>query len=286
MTHSDLIIFDSLIKKHGPAKKGDLIRFLSEDRRDYLSSTSFSSQDFNLNDFTYDTLIQEVHYSWFLKVLESFTKKQAAIFLLILPEETREEVQHLLNASVPKYTLSEMQRTFLKKELCSMLLKGKKEWIPAKYLPLSPMIDLLTLNKKQLIQLIDMLSMYDLALEIKQIVDTKLIKQIFELLTEEEKEFVQKIMNNKEPFSFPRIGLNHWDGLEHSLRSILHKRGIRRLSIAMLKEHSDFIWHICHKLDSGRGQILNKMQEDKVEESIIQSIQVNILELIATIRRT
>jgi hypothetical protein len=126
------------------------------------------------------------------------------------------------------------------------------------YLPPSPMNRLLNLSKRQIIGLIDLLSIYDLAIEVRQIVETKILKKLYSFLTDAERKLLKQIAARPEPFTPPKIGLERWNGEEDSLRHSLHKRGLSRLGLALSGQDPALIWYICHQLDIGRGNALFK----------------------------
>ena len=130
-------------------------------------------------------------------------------------------------------------------------------------LPSAPLNSLLYLSKKELIALIDDLAMYDLAAELRQIVETKILKKIYSLLSEEQKKLLKMAVAQRETISFPRLGLDRWDRTEESLRYLLHRRGLVRLGAALSGQDPDLIWYLCHRLDIGRGSALFKFCENK-----------------------
>ena len=124
------------------------------------------------------------------------------------------------------------------------------------------------------------MALYDLAFELKHIVDTKILKPLFSFFDKKETTFIKKISASLDPFSLGRMHLEKWDKKEHSLRQQLHKKGIFRLSIALHNESKDLLWHIAHRLDVGRGSLLLKGYENPVAVSITDSIQASIIELV------
>ncbi len=65
--------------------------------------------------------------------------------------------------------------------------------------------------------------------------------------------------------------------------AILHQRGLYRLGKALSASHPDFLWHLSHRLDTGRSAILKKYYAKPINPSIstvlVQQIQ-NVLNFI------
>ena len=139
---------------------------------------------------------------------------------------------------------------------------------------------LLKLTKNELIEVIDLLSLYDLAEEIKKIVDTNLLKKIKDALPQNKLKILHQISNRPHPFKPQRIGLEKWDGKTETLNKILHKKGLIRLSFALYQEDKSLIWYICHLLDIGRGATLSKLCKNEKNEKISNQISQDVLELI------
>lgn len=267
-------LLDSFIRKVCPNKLDKLIGYL--ENSDVYETIALPQKTFDADDFSYHSYFKEIHYSWWITPMKTF-KKDASLFLTVLPDEPKMALHKILELKVTDKPLDERLSLYLRQTLLNTL---DDLALPAEYLPQSIMKPLLTLSKKKLISLIDYLSLYDLAFELKHIVDTNILKPLFSFLEPQEAIFLKKMMKFREPFTLTRMGLDQWDKKEKSLRSSMHKRGIIRLSIALGGENNDFIWHIVHRLDVGRGTMLKKSIKKEISSSIIDNIQANILELI------
>lgn len=272
---SSLYLVDALIRKYCPEKRDKLATYLEDTDKFY--QTSFSSKKFTIDDFLLDRYLQEIHYSWWIEPLKKL-KTDAKLFLHLFPEATQKALMKQLEIDTAPSIEDETLEKFLKQEL--VLTLNEPLPIPFNYLPKSLMRMLLTLSKKELISLIDHLSLYDLAFELKRVVDTKIIKPLYSYLDKKETLFLKKISKSAESFSLTKMDLNRWDKEEKSLRMLMHKRGILRLSIALHNESKDLVWHIAHRLDAGRGSLLMRSIDQNVAISIINSIQANIIELV------
>jgi hypothetical protein len=273
MNNSYLII-DALIQKYCPDKLSILIKHL--ENKEIYEQTVFSQNPFTTKDFMNTTYLQQIHYSWWIDPLKQW-EEDVHYFLEVLPENVKQNLQKFITSKKTVRKIHEPLNTFLQQTLLDSL---QSIALPIPYLPKSIMTPLLYLSKKQLITLVDYLALYDLSYELKHIVDTNIIKPIFSYLDKRETIFLKKIMKNREPFSFSRMELDGWDKEEKTLRANLHKKGIFRLSIAISSQSEDFVWHIVHRLDKGRGTMLKKNSNKEVATSIIDAIQANVIELL------
>lgn len=236
-----------------------LERFLPESERLFLAELPSFDEEVTAEGFTQGSMLERVHWSWFLPTLKSYTGNEQRLFLSAIAPIAAENLKTALQISDSNEPLSETGRSFLREQLLHSLLGEQERHLPIDYLPSSPLNALLKLNKKELVRLIDLLSLHDLAAELRQIVETKILKKIYSLLTEEQKAALKKISLQKEVHPWPRLGLDRWDGEEESFRHLLHKRGLARLGLTLSGQDPDLVWAICHQLDIGRGHTLYKL---------------------------
>jgi hypothetical protein len=225
--------------------------------------------------------LEDIHWSWFIPTLKTYSVREQKLFLSALSPDMCEHLARELElASIPKEDLKDRGAVFLKQTLLSHLIGHQNRLLPPEYLPISPLKPLLSLTKKQLVRLIDFLSLYDLAAELRQIVETKILKKIYSLLSEEQKKFLKIAMVHKEPFSLPRLKFDKWDGSEDTFHLLLHKRGLARLGAALSTQDPDLAWYVCHQLDIGRGNALFKLCAQEMAPDVADEIVRQIEELL------
>ncbi len=279
------IIVKGLLEKCSEKERNKLYNYLSEDELTKLDKTFPPSYEIDEKNFFHDGLIDTIHYSWFIPVLKIYPDKESSLFLLSMSPSYQEHLSKLLNINAQKIQLSKLAIGYFREILQQAILDKEESLLPIEYLPSSKLNILLTLSKKQLILLIDYLSMYDLALELKHIVETKTLKKIYSFLSEDEKSFLQKIIKHNPFYPSSRMKLEHADISEKKFKTYLHKYGINRLSKALSGESMDLLWYICHYLDIGRGTALFKAcAKDKISgvSEIITSHILQICKMIKT----
>lgn len=202
----------------------------------------------------------KIHYSWLQPVIESFSPSMQPIFLSALPIENAKGLSRLMGLPLLPPPLPLIRKQLLL-ALCRKL--NKRQVLPVQFLPETPVTPLASLSKAELLELIDYLGLYDLAEEIRHIVDKVLLKKIYACLSPKKQLFLRNCLHQKEKLKAQKIGLINWNGDAIQLERLLHRRGLMRLSYALSGQPRDFIWHLVHRLDVGRGRLLGKNFSDK-----------------------
>jgi hypothetical protein len=247
------LVLHAFLGKRSSEERSLLERFLPEEERSFLSTLSPATP--SESEPLVDPLVDQVHWSWFLPTLKTFSDREQGLFLSSLQPSAASSLAQALGLTQKSESLTHVAKTYFREQLLNSLVGSHEELLPPPYLPSSPLNGLLSLTKKQLTQLIDRLALYDVAAELKHIVDTQTIKKISGCLTPAERERLKVL---KEFHPLPRLGLDQWDGSEEAFRSLLHKRGLQRLGIALSGQDADLVWALCHRLDIGRGNALFK----------------------------
>lgn len=276
MQYASQVVYKAFLEHRAPQKKAKYLSFLSPE----LSSDMLSLPKLKLpkaSDFSDQKLLERVHYSWFLPTLKLYSKKEIALFLSALPEKIRSFLQNTLGIKKVKNTGS-LATLFLQKHLIASLL-GEKEWLlPPEYFPSSLATTLARLSKQHLVELVCYLGLYDLAFEIKYIVDPKLLRYLFQTLSSSQRAFLKKIIPQQEGERFP---FTAWDKSEKQLTQYLQRKGLSRLSAFLSQEKEDLLWYIAHTLDIGRGSFLLKIYEKKMTSKVSPAIIRSVTEALS-----
>ena len=269
------LVLKAFISRCAPEKRKALERFLTEEERISLVKIPLIAKP--ATGFPKEDMLENVHWSWFLPTLKSYSAREQRLFLSALSPLGAEQLARALSLTGSLEQISSPAQTYLRKQLFHSLVGPHERLLPVNYLPESSLNQLLTSTKKELTRLIDRLALYDLAVEMRQIVETKILKKIYSFLTEEQKKALKNIAAHKEVAGFPRLGLDRWDGEEESLKILLHRRGLARFGLGLSGQDPDLIWLICHRLDNGRGGDLLKLgakeATPKVTVAIIRQIE-------------
>lgn len=199
-------------------------------------------------------LVNEVHYSWLLEAFKKFPDRLKGPLLSVLPTEIANGISKTFNIPIENLSLAPSMKRFLINDFFKKF--ERMEILPLEFLEPNPLSCLSEFTKTELVRIIDYLGIYDLAEEVRHIIEKNLIKTLYAAIPEKKLHFLKTCLNQKEKLVTPRLDLTQWNLKKDSLEKLLHKRGLIRLSHALSGQSKDFVWHLIHKLDIGRGKII------------------------------
>ena len=259
--------------------------FLSEKSRAALKNAPSINTVIKPNQFELTNLLEEVHYSWLLPIFQKLKTEDLPFYLATFKTKLTLKLKKNLKNDIPLPSLSPLASDYLRSNLLANLLENYKALLPKECLPNSSLTPLLHLNKKELIMLINSLSLFDLAKEYFKIIDKETIKKLDGFLSDSEKLFLKGKRHYQDALILKPLNLDKFTGNALVLKALLHKRGLMRLSKALSLHYFDFIWHLAHTLDIGRGQVLLDLTRQKENQKISDVCQKNILEILPFIKR-
>lgn len=277
ITSQTAYLLKSFLTKFSPGKTKKLLSFFTEQEKNFIENQVTSSFSLDTEKYFQDGLIASVHYSWLISFFTTKNSTDAAFFLSTLPSPKKEKLAQYLQLTPSPFFPTPIGKNFIHSLLLEYLAQDHG-LLPIEFLPSSPLNFLLSLSKETMVTLIDYLGLYDLANEVRHIVDLRLLKKISAYLTKEQRDFIKTIP--KQSFSFPRLNLHKWDGSKVTLLSLLHSRGLQRLGAALIGQNHNFIWYLTHKLDIGRGNALIKYSQKEINPTITKIIIANIEEIV------
>lgn len=201
--------------------------------------------------------LKEMHYSWLAPFLRSLPETEIKLFLTAL---TPIQVKGLKASLLLTNTLpasSSIAKNYFEKTLFDLV--APEDLVPLSCLPSDPLNVLLSLSYSELLSLIDLLCMHDLSVEIRHIIETSKLNEIYDLLTKAQTSFLKTLLHKKELVTFKKMGLSGWKGDREALRSMLLQRGVNRIAKSLYGHHPSLLWHVAHRLDSEKGQLLIKL---------------------------
>lgn len=220
--------------------------------------------------------LNKIHYSWLKKVLEELPKEEAPYYLSALDKKKRDEILRIFPVEKDIQESKGFVKGFIQRKWIEKLVPA--DFIPLPFLPKSDLDSLYSLSKNELIELIAYVGLYDLAHEMKKVVDTKVLKNIYGNLNPLKLEYLKSLLQQKEKISTPKFDLKDWSGDIKDLENRLHKRGLRRLHLALAKEHPSKKWLISRTLDTGRGLILIEPIHEEINPHIIATLTGQVLD--------
>lgn len=229
-------------------------------------------------------LMSKVHYSWLTNALNKIPEQLKASVLSSLPIHTAEGLIQQTGIQKKERELSLPVKRFLAAILYTQF--EKREILPVPFLPKTPLTQLADKSKSQLIQIIDFLGLYDLAEELRHIVDKNTIKHIYSTISIPKQQFLRTSLYQKEKLVVDRLDVDLGLIDRRKLDIVLHKRGILRLARALSGQHPDLIWHVTHRLDAGRGQVLMRYYKDEAIPGISPALTVQVMNVLNFLKKS
>lgn len=198
--------------------------------------------------------IGKIHYSWLLPAIQNFPPALRQCSLSALPKEQAVKIAQILKEPIPKSVLILPIRQYFLQTLYNLVTK--RVVLPPNFLPKTILSPLLQLKKPELLEMIDFLGIYDLAEEIRHLIDKKQLAALHACLSSRQRQFLSISLKQKEKVATSKLELERWDGSSKNLDAILHRRGLIRIAKALHGQHADMIWHLTHTIDTGRAAII------------------------------
>lgn len=256
-----------------------LLKYLPLENQQAVRSQQILAQDISIALKPARDLLTRIHYSWLAAPLQQFSGQMQKFILSSLPETIFSKLNRLLPLPVTEsLDLASPFRSVFQ----DLLYKELKcdDILPIPYFPPSKLNFLTEWDKQKIVQLVDYLGLYDLANFVRQVIDKKKLKLIYDCLDIEKKQFMRSCFHSKDKIVLPLLELEPWQGDRKKLYEVIHRRGLLRLGKALSNESSDLSWVISRILDKGRGTILLNHTKQKatpvISGVLIQQIENSI----------
>lgn len=256
MKASGDILFRVLMNRFPVLPADALLAFLPEEESEAVRAQVVLGDDpvdFLMNSVE---LLDKIHYSWMIPNIDKLPPAIQDTLIQALSEPTRSRLQAQLKRPMTTVPPMLSVQALLKRQLSNEM--GLPDVLPLSFLPESPLMAVATLSKEELVQAIDLLSMHDLAEEIRHVVDKKKLQSVYQLLSSQKAQYLKRCLQQRERIVNAKLELDKYLKDLSKLESVLHQRGILRLGRALSGQDPDLLWHIMHRLDIGRGSILQK----------------------------
>jgi len=244
------------ILRHLPSEDGEAISELAPPtpaaRQSYLTSI--------------EERIERIHYSWLAKAIGEQPALFWGHFIAALPASSQKGVAHLLNVSeLPP--LPPITKRLLLEQLYTSMHEG--DLMPPEMLGDLP---LLTLTKRQLVEVIGLLGLFDIAAALRRVLEREKKEQVRLLLSDRENRYLDRCLTQQDPWPAPSLRLERWSGSERDLARLLQQFGLKRLGAALSRSPASLLWHLSHRLDTQRGHRLEEEASSEVEIGVHRAL--------------
>lgn len=264
------MILRVLINRYNPKAGNALLKHLPEEEKQEVLAQSIESTDLIPLLIQPKKALTQMHYSWIRPLLNHFSEHfYPAVAAALNPA-------HIRGLKLgPPIEISEPVKNFILHHLYQF--SKAHEHLPIEYLPESEFSPLADWSKAKLVHLIDFLGLYDLASDVRHIVNRNYLKNIYTCLTPKQFHYLKVCLHQKERIISPKLGIDPSKQDCVKLKQVIHKRGLIRLGRALCGQHPDLIWHIAHRLDTGRGKILLKDYRSEALPKITPVLRQQVL---------
>lgn len=228
--------------------------------------------------------IVKIHYTWLAPLIQKMPNEIQPVLISSLPQFMADGLNAAYKMDNKPIELIGPVKNFILQKIWENL-PGARKVLPMEYLPQTQLTALAQMNKQELVEFVDLLGIHDLADEIRQIVDKRILKNVYACLTAKEQSYLRFCLYNKDRIASPSLGLDKWSGSCEKLKTVLQSRGLIRLGKALSGEHPDFIWHLIHIFDSGRGQRLLKHYSKKALPGVTMVLSQHVINLMNFIKK-
>lgn len=284
MNKTAWIVCNAFLSKAGPDKKNALIQFLPEAQQELLKTLAAPEKDPLKASFDQEKLLQMVHPSWFASFLRTLPEAEVRLFLACFPESASKKLQKALLFSRPIPPLTSPGKRYIQSILIEHIQSGNPDLLPLELLPHSPLNTLLGISNEAIHQLVEYLGLHDLAVEIRQIIDTMKLKKIHAVLSSDKEAYLKGLLQKKEAVVFKRMELSKWDGKAESLQKVLFHRGLNRLAKALYPENASLIWYVNHMLPWEEASSLQSLCKPLEHTKAAGLLSHQILEILPIIQ--
>ncbi len=266
----------------GPVEQ--LIKMLPKEEAELVLGVSSQSQEIAAPFATPLEQIQRIHYSWFVPLIASEPAERQGLMVGALPQAHADGVRKLLRKNPQILDTSSLLKQFIQQQMLNKLSSTTR--LPLAFLPKTDLTPLSELTKAQLIEVADYLGIFDLAEEIRRLVNKNHLRVIYSALNPKKHQFLRQCLHQKEKIATPRLHLENWHGDNKELHKILHIRGLARLGKALHNQHPDLIWAIVHKLDTGRGKRVEHHAIQDEKAGVVFALTSQVLNVLTFLQKS
>jgi hypothetical protein len=285
MDSTALIAWHSFLQSAPPDQRRSLLHCISPSFSLELQNLPALSHDLHQGFEPVEEELARVHYSWLTPFFRSLPENEIKLFLSSLGPEQIKGLKQALLLSNTLPAPSAMGKSYLKKTLFEVIVSSE-DLIPLAFLPPDPLNCLLELHLPELNSLIDLLGMHDLSVEIRHIIETSKLKEIYGFLTKAQTTFLKTLLHKKETVLFKKMGLTGWNGDEEALRAMLLQRGINRIAKSLYGHHPSLLWFVAHRVDAEKGQILIDLCTALDHPRASALLGEQVVELVSSLKNT
>lgn len=251
-----------LLNRYFTGKQDQLAKIMPKEEWDELQQANFPHKDPHLMLFQPKEWLSSIDSSWIIPTLSTLPSELQAVYKKAFPKELDEQQADGESITCFNEPLREFLLEYLHKRW------SEKETTPKELLPSGELSPLLNFNRQELLEIIDLLAMYDLVEEMRQIVDKKLLQSVLQHLSSTQQHYLRVLLRQKSRQQQSTLSVRELIREGKKFSQSLHKFGLQRLALALSGQNDDFVWHLLHILDFNRAKFLMPLiQKEEIANS-------------------
>lgn len=267
-----------LLNRFHPKTTKDFLSLLPQNEAKKMTNLDQVAADIDSLFINPEEFFKNLHYSWAAPYLQKLPIYLQELVASALPNPLAAGLKKNLNIKASPLPSSSRANDFFVKKLFEQIYPH--DILPPGLLPKENLSLLLDLSRRELLQLLDFLGLFDLAEEVRHIVDKKKLQTIYACLDNKKMKFMRMCLHQKSKIAVAKLDLQNWKGDCSSLSQTLHQRGLYRLGKALNGSHPHFLWYLSRKFDTGRSALLEKCYTRQATPGITSAIVQQVLNVI------
>lgn len=268
----------ALLEQQTAPMRDELLGYLPESQQAEIKKAP--SQKVLFSALAPDEVLESVHPSWLIRILQPFTDNEKCFFLATLNGAMASQLKKMLGLQKSLPMLTALGKEYLKRELLELIKKERGEALSKNALPESSFNILLTFDVGRLSLLCFWLGLHDLADELRFVIDKQTWVHVEAALTPTEWQAVKTFQAKKERLTFGRMAFKDCLESPQKLRLLIEQYGMNRLAKALYGEHSSLLWHLTLRLDQKRAEFLTKLCGPLSKPDLKEALRQQVLQLI------
>lgn len=258
MSQRSWTFFHSLVKQFHEGKEEAFLALLPEGEEVDAGLFDAAPSELAVEYVRPSCFLDRIHFSWLAPLVGSLDSSVQVLYSHVLDEKMGAKLRSHLSLKNQEIHLPDSV-----KKMARFLLF--RRMVPRDFKPLSQVeskfTSLLFMDKFQLCELIDLMSVYDIAYEFKDSIDQKLLNRSFSLMAEHQRDYLKQVLRNSVEPSSLSTNLRQLVSQPEAFQNRLHKKGILRFAEVLRGESEEFFWYLCRILDTGRAAVLMRVLE-------------------------
>lgn len=218
---------------------------------------------------------KNIHYSWLLPSIQSLPKHIQELLISSLPPTLSASLKKHLKIMSPLIRIPPRAGAFFVRKLYEQI--HEPDILDPSFLPKENLSILLDLSQKEMMEVIDFLGLYDLAESMRNIVDKKSLQIVYTCLDHKKLQFLRMCLHHKSKIAAPKLDLQKWGTECEEFLKTLHQRGLYRLGKALSGSNPSLLWHLTHRLDTGRSALIEKYCSKQANPGITTPLSQQVM---------